>query len=85
MLTLVRSLPRQNLYILSELSQHLLKLLAARHSWPITTYAGHVQLFADLFVKPASADEARKVAKKEFIAPEVLKEVGHVERKKVRP
>ncbi|GAA5836905.1 hypothetical protein JCM9279_007697 [Rhodotorula babjevae] len=75
----------ENLYILSELSQHLLKLLGARHSWPITTYAGKVSLYADLFAPFSTQDEANKIAKKEFIAPEVLKEIGGVERKKAAP
>ncbi|GAA5907023.1 hypothetical protein JCM8208_004491 [Rhodotorula glutinis] len=75
----------ENLYILSELSQHLLKLLGARHSWPITTYAGKVSLYADLFTNFSSQDEANKVAKTEYIAPEVLKEIGAVERKKAAP
>ncbi|KPV72536.1 uncharacterized protein RHOBADRAFT_29677, partial [Rhodotorula graminis WP1] len=65
----------ENLYILSELSQHLLKLLGARHSWPITTYAGKVSLYADLFTTFSTQDEANKVVKNEFIAPEVLKEI----------
>ncbi|GAA5921167.1 hypothetical protein JCM3775_004123 [Rhodotorula graminis] len=75
----------ENLYILSELSQHLLKLLGARHSWPITTYAGKVSLYADLFTTFSTQDEANKVVKNEFIAPKVLKEIGGVERKKAAP
>ncbi|BGP42871.1 Sister chromatid cohesion protein pds5 [Rhodotorula kratochvilovae] len=78
----------ENLYILSDISQHLLKLLAARHAWPISTYPGHAQLPADLFTKFASADDARKVAKREFVPAETLKEIGALkgekkERKKV--
>ena len=81
--------PAQNLYILSDISQHLLKLLAARHAWPISTYPGHAQLPADLFTNFASADDARKVAKREFVPAETLKEIGALkgekkERKKVR-
>ncbi|GAA6049962.1 hypothetical protein JCM3770_007070 [Rhodotorula araucariae] len=78
----------ENLYILSDLSQHLLKLLAARHAWPISTYPGQAQLPADLFTKFASADAARAVAKREFVPAETLKEISALrgdkkERKKV--
>lgn len=77
----------QNVYILSELSQHLLKQLAARHSWPISTYPGSAQLPADLYVKFATPDEARKVAQKSYVQEAVLKEIGPAskpEKKKVR-
>ncbi|GJN93116.1 hypothetical protein Rhopal_006161-T1 [Rhodotorula paludigena] len=76
----------ENVYILSELSQHLLKQLAARHSWPISTYPGSAQLPADLYVKFATPDEARKVAQKSYIQEAVLKEIGPAskpEKKKV--
>ncbi|GAA5968515.1 hypothetical protein JCM11641_007665 [Rhodosporidiobolus odoratus] len=56
-----------NLYILSELAQHLLKTIGKRHSWPIQTHPGQVALPSDIFQKIPTADEAKLVAGKTWL------------------
>jgi sister-chromatid-cohesion protein PDS5 len=76
---------KQTLYLLSELSQHLLKLIAKRHGWPISTYPGKVSIPSDLYKKFGSTEEQMKVQQRTFVSEEVLGklEVGG-EKKKVR-
>ena len=39
----------ENLYTLAELAQYLIKVLAAKKSWPLNAYPGHVKMPADIF------------------------------------
>lgn len=50
----------QALHILSELSQHLLKRVAAINQWPIPTYPGNVPLPGDIF-KALTPSKAQQV------------------------
>ncbi|BGP10818.1 Sister chromatid cohesion protein pds5 [Rhodotorula toruloides] len=68
----------KNLYLLSELSQHLLKRHAARHSWPIPTYPKQASLPTDIFAPLGDDDEVKKVLKTTFLDEEVL---GKIEEK----
>ncbi|GAA5824892.1 hypothetical protein JCM11251_005384 [Rhodosporidiobolus azoricus] len=61
-----------NLYTLSELSQHLLKQVARRHGWPISTHPGQVAMPADIFAKFESPEEGKKVAARSYIEESVL-------------
>ncbi|BGP34804.1 Sister chromatid cohesion protein pds5 [Rhodotorula toruloides] len=68
----------KNLYLLSELSQHLLKRHATRHSWPIPTYPKQASLPTDIFAPLGDNDEVKKVLKTTFLDEEVL---GKIEEK----
>lgn len=39
----------QNLYILAELGQRILAVMASKNSWPVQTYPGKIKLPADIF------------------------------------
>ncbi|BGP02903.1 Sister chromatid cohesion protein pds5 [Rhodotorula toruloides] len=68
----------KNLYLLSELSQHLLRRHAARHSWPIPTYPKQAPLPTDIFAPLGDDVEVKKVLKTTFLDEEVL---GKIEEK----
>ncbi|GEM10842.1 cohesin-associated protein Pds5 [Rhodotorula toruloides] len=62
----------KNLYLLSELSQHLLKRYATRHSWPIPTYPKQASLPTDIFAPLGDSDEVKKVLKTTFLDEDML-------------
>ena len=51
----------QNLYALSELAQHLIKVRAHLHSWPLQSYPGKVKLYSDILRPLPSADAVNQV------------------------
>ncbi|BGP19464.1 hypothetical protein JCM10213_006284 [Rhodosporidiobolus nylandii] len=75
-----------NLYILSELAQHLIKGVAKRHNWPIPTYPANLSLPGDIFQKIPSASEAKKIAAKTYLDDSMLAKLDvKPEKKKVAP
>ncbi|GAA5902726.1 hypothetical protein JCM6882_004051 [Rhodosporidiobolus microsporus] len=74
-----------NLYTLSELSQHLLKQVAKRHGWPISTHPGQVNMPADLFVKFDSPEQGKKIAARSYIDENVLAKLEVKPEKKKAP
>ncbi|GAA5863155.1 hypothetical protein JCM8547_002814 [Rhodosporidiobolus lusitaniae] len=62
----------EHLYILSELAQHLLKAVAKKNGWPISTYPGRVAMPPDLFVKHDTPEAAKKVAQTTYIEESLL-------------
>lgn len=67
--------PGQNLYVLSELSIHLIKMFGRRHNWPIPTYPGQLMLPADLFEVIQDVDARKKVLNRVYLDEAVLEKV----------
>lgn len=51
----------QNLYVMSELAQELIKIHAHNHSWSISSYPGKVKLPPDILRPLPSVEAANKV------------------------
>jgi sister-chromatid-cohesion protein PDS5 len=72
----------QNLYLLSELSQYLIRSLGARHSWPIPTYPAQIALPTDIFEAIKDDDECRRIVKKTYLDEDVLRKLEAKSEKK---
>ncbi|GAA5863133.1 hypothetical protein JCM3774_001432 [Rhodotorula dairenensis] len=72
----------RNLYLLSELSQYLLRTLGARHSWPIPTYPAQIALPTDIFETIKGDDERRRVVKTTYLEEDVLSKLDAKPEKK---
>jgi hypothetical protein len=53
---------RQNLYIICELAQDLIKTRAQAHSWTIQSYPGKVKLPGDILRPQPNAETSNKVS-----------------------
>lgn len=78
----------ENLYVLSDLAQAIIRKFQDRRGWSFRVYPGKVGLATGLFAPLASSEVAEEIAKKQFI-PEALDErldtlLRSFERKKVR-
>ncbi|KAJ7487778.1 armadillo-type protein [Mycena latifolia] len=62
----------ENLYVICELAQELIKIWAHSHSLNITTYPGKVKLPQDILRPLASADAANKTLKTIYLSEEML-------------
>ncbi|KAK4699468.1 sister chromatid cohesion protein PDS5, partial [Phenoliferia sp. Uapishka_3] len=65
----------KKLYILSELSQHLLNRAAANNQWPIPTHPKDVPMPADIF-RGLTTAKATEVVKKNYLSAEILSKVA---------
>ncbi|KAG0663219.1 hypothetical protein C6P46_002808 [Rhodotorula mucilaginosa] len=72
----------RNLYLLSELSQYLIRSLGARHSWPIPTYPAQIALPTDIFEAIKDDDECRRIVKKTYLDEDVLRKLEAKSEKK---
>ncbi|EJT99367.1 hypothetical protein DACRYDRAFT_96151 [Dacryopinax primogenitus] len=64
--------PSENVYVVSELAQHLLKRLAATHSWSISNYPAKVELPGDIFLRFRDSAAAGAVQRKVYLPEDVL-------------
>ncbi|GAA5962654.1 hypothetical protein JCM21900_006757 [Sporobolomyces salmonicolor] len=64
-----------NLYALSELAQHLIKAVAKRHGWPISTHPGQVKMPGDIFRALPSPAVAKKISAQVYLKDELLQAV----------
>ncbi|KAF9457542.1 armadillo-type protein [Collybia nuda] len=62
----------QNLYVISELAQELIKTRAGLHSWSIQSYPGKVRLPPDILRPLPNADAANKILKTVYLPEETL-------------
>lgn len=51
----------KNLYALSELAQHIIKVKAHNHSWTLQSYPGKIKLASDILRPLPNAETANKV------------------------
>ncbi|KZO98450.1 hypothetical protein CALVIDRAFT_495831 [Calocera viscosa TUFC12733] len=62
----------ENVFIISELAQHLLKRLAATHNWSISNYPAKVELPGDIFVRFRDSSKASAVQRKIYLPDDIL-------------
>ncbi|KZT61710.1 cohesin-associated protein Pds5 [Calocera cornea HHB12733] len=62
----------KNVYMMSELAQHLLKRLAATHNWSISNYPAKVELPGDVFVRFRDSSKASAVQHKVYLPDDIL-------------
>ncbi|GAA5874265.1 hypothetical protein JCM1840_000617 [Sporobolomyces johnsonii] len=72
-----------NLYALSELAQHLIKAVAKRHGWPISTYPGQIKMPGDIFRALPSPAVAKKISAQVYLKDELLQAVEADKKKTV--
>ncbi|EDR01919.1 uncharacterized protein LACBIDRAFT_254367 [Laccaria bicolor S238N-H82] len=65
-------LSRQNLYIICELAQDLIKTRAHAHSWTIQSYPGKVKLPGDILRPQPNAETSSKVLKTVYLPEETI-------------
>jgi sister-chromatid-cohesion protein PDS5 len=58
-LVLTNTWVRQNLYLLSELAQHIISVRAKARNWSLSSYPGKVKMPGDIF-KPLPSNEVAK-------------------------
>ncbi|TIB29981.1 hypothetical protein E3P86_03580 [Wallemia ichthyophaga] len=66
-----------NLYILSELGQHLTSTLAHNKKWTLTAYEGKVKLSTDIFKALPNSDVQREITQKMYLTEEMKSQLGN--------
>ncbi|KAI0047729.1 cohesin-associated protein Pds5 [Auriscalpium vulgare] len=62
----------ENLYALSELAQHIIKVKAQNHSWTLQSYPGKIKLASDILRPLPNAETANKIVKAVYLPAEAL-------------
>jgi len=62
----------ENLYVICELAQELIKIWAHTHALNITTYPGKIKLPADILRPLANPDAANKILKTVYLSDQML-------------
>jgi len=57
----------ENLYAISDLAQHLIKVYAGKHSWSVESYPGRVKLPGDIVRPLPSAEAANEIIKTVYL------------------
>ncbi|CAG8470078.1 2741_t:CDS:2, partial [Dentiscutata erythropus] len=65
----------ENIYTLSDLTQHLVQAKCKAHSWPLAPFPGQSNLPPELFKSIPNAEMASEIMKKNYIPNEFLKEL----------
>lgn len=68
----------ENLYVISELAQYIIKAYAQSQSWPLPTFPGKVKLPVDIFKRHESAEGATAAVKRTYIGQDTLAELNGV-------
>lgn len=75
---LAHSLASQNLYMLSELAQHVIKTRAHAHNWNIETYPAKVQLPSDIFKPLPNREVQKEIYDRQYLSNEVIAMIGEL-------
>ncbi|KAH8102266.1 armadillo-type protein [Cristinia sonorae] len=75
----------ENLYAVSEMAQHLIKLFAAKHSWSVESYPGKVRLPGDIVRPLPSPDAANEILRGSYVPLSVLATLDGKPKPKVEP
>lgn len=70
----------QNLYVLSELAEYVIKMRAQLHSWVLSTHPGNIRMPGDIFKPLPSKEAAQDNRKMQWISQETLEALGVVGR-----
>lgn len=68
-------LPAQQLYIVADVAQALLKAHSDAHSWPVNTWDKKIKLDADMFTQMATASEVRETLTTVFVPEPIQVEI----------
>lgn len=68
---------QQNLYILSELAQHLLKLRARSEGWALPSNPYSTTLPSDIFKPLPSKEIAKKVSDKAYLTDDLIGKISY--------
>ncbi|TIA93149.1 hypothetical protein E3P99_00235 [Wallemia hederae] len=74
-----------NLYILSELGQHLTSELARSRKWTLAAYEGKVKLSTDIFKALPNSNVQREISEKVYLSEEMKSQLGSTSKPKPAP
>lgn len=73
-----------NLYILSELGQHLTSTLANQRKWTLAAYEGKVKLATDIFKPLPSSEVQREISQKVYLTEEMMSSLNSAKNKPIQ-
>ena len=74
-----------NLYILSELGQHLTSEHARNRKWTLAAYEGKVKLSTDIFKALPNSNVQREISEKVYLSEEMKSQLGSTSKPKPAP